>query len=455
MNILFVAPYVPSRIRVRPYNFVKGLAARHNVTLVALVQSDIDRMALPEMLETCAQVKTVNTSVYESLLRAGKGLLTRMPMQAAYTNVPSLTHTVESELDLKTYDVLHVEHVRAAHYAAHVDSLPKVYDSVDCITLLLRQVLDSKRNPFAWLLTLEEWAKMRVYEGVIAQQFSKVVTTSETDKDALEELIWARINGRLRGLEEGLVKRRSDHENVDDWRVTRWLIETAQDQRLNSLMSGGSQVSVVPNGVDFGYFHPLDQSPEPDTIVFTGKMSYYANAVAVKHFYDKVFPIIKARRPGAKLRVVGYKPPSSIRKLATDPDVTVTGYVDDIRPHVAAAAVSVCPISVGVGIQNKILEAMAMGKPVVCSSIARRAIKAVNGKDLMCADSPEDFAESVVQILERPELQQSLGENALSFVRENHSWEHMTSKLEDVYAQAGEVFRREQRRAAKGLAAAG
>jgi glycosyltransferase involved in cell wall biosynthesis len=448
MDMLFVAPYVPSPIRVRPYNFVKGLAAKHNVTLVALVQSDIDRSALPEMREVCARVKTVNTSVYESLLRAGKGLLTKMPMQAAYTNAPTLVHIVESELTSNSYDVLHVEHVRAAHYAAHVDSLPKVYDSVDCITLLLRQVLESKRNPFAWLLTLEEWAKMRVYEGVVAQRFSKVITTSETDRDALEELVWARINRRLRDLEDGLAKRGSDPGNVEDWRVTRWLVEAAQDQRLSSLMTGGSQVSVVPNGVDFGYFHPVDRAPEPDTIVFTGKMSYYANAIAAKHFYDKVFPLVKARRPGAKLRIVGYKPPSSIRKLESDPSVTVTGYVDDIRPHIAAGAVSVCPISVGVGIQNKVLEAMAMGKPVVCSSIAKRAIKAVDGKDLMCADSPEEFAESVVRLLEQPELQRSLGENALSFVRENHSWEHMTQKLEDVYAQAAEVFRREQRRAA-------
>jgi polysaccharide biosynthesis protein PslH len=449
MDILFVAPYVPSPIRVRPYNFVKGLASRHNVTLVALVQSDIDRTALPEMRKICARVKTVDTTVYESLVRAGKGLLTKMPMQAAYTNAPNLVRTVESELSSRRYDMLHVEHIRAAHYAAHVMSVPKVYDSVDCITLLLRQVLESKRNPFAWLLTLEEWAKMRVYEAVVAQQYSKIVTTSETDKDALEELVWARISKRLRDVEQGLSRKGSDPANMDDWRVTRWLIETAQDQRLNSLMSGGSQVSVVPNGVDFDYFQPQNYSPEKDTIVFTGKMSYYANAVAVKHFYDKVFPLIKAKRPKAKLRVVGYKPPSSIRKLASDPSVTVTGYVDDIRPHIAAGTVSVCPISVGVGIQNKVLEAMAMGKPVVCSSIARRAIKAEDGKDLLCADSPEDFAGSVVEILERPELQKSLAENALGFVRQNHSWDQMTRELESVYLQAAEVFRHEQRRAAR------
>ncbi|MDO8589389.1 MAG: glycosyltransferase [Armatimonadota bacterium] len=447
MRTLFVAPYVPSPIRVRPYNFIKRLARRHSVTLIALVQSDIDRAALPEMRETCDSVKTVNMSVYESFLRAGKGLLSKMPMQAAYTYMPKLVETLDREVERRPYDILHVEHVRAAHYAAHIDSLPKVYDSVDCITLLLKQALEAKRNPFSWLLTLEEWAKMRVYEGVVAQQFAKVITTSETDKEALEELIWARITKRLRELEDGLARAKAPVA-LEDWRVTRWLIETAQDQRLNSLMSGGSQVSVVPNGVDFDHFRPMDRVPDPDTIVFTGKMSYHANAAAVKYFYDRIFPLVKTRRPNAKLRVVGYKPPAAIRKLASDPSVTVTGYVEDIRPHIADATVAVCPITIGVGIQNKALEAMAMGKPVVASSIARRAIKATNGKDLLCADSPEDFANAVVEVLSRPELQKSLGENAVDFVRKNHSWDEMTTKLEDVYAQAEDIFRRERRRAA-------
>lgn len=446
MRILFVAPYVPSPIRVRPYNFVKRLAARHSVTLIAPIQSDIDRMALQEMRETCDRVKVLPMSVCESLLRAGSSLISKTPMQAAYTSLPRLVETVDQELQSRHYDVLHVEHVRAAHYAAHIDSLPKVYDSVDCITLLLRQSLGAKRNPLSWLLTLEEYVKMRVYEPVIAQRFSKVITTSETDREALEELIWGRINKRLRELEDGLSTRSAP--NPDEWRVTRWLIEAAQDQRLSSLMSGGGQVSVVPNGVDFDHFHTTNKTPNPDTIVFTGKMSYYANALAVKQFHEKIYPLIKARRPNVKFRVVGYKPPSGIRKLTSDPSVTVTGYVEDIRPHIASSSVAVCPISVGVGIQNKALEAMAMGKPVVCTSVARRAVKAQNGRDLLCADSPEDFANAVVNVLENPNLRRSLGENAAAFVRKHHDWGDMTARLEDVYAQASDEFRREHRRAA-------
>ncbi|MDO8682418.1 MAG: glycosyltransferase [Armatimonadota bacterium] len=448
MRILYVTPYVPSPIRVRPYNFIKSLAKRHSVTLVSIVQSDIDHMALPEMHEVCDRVKTINVSAYESLLNAGKGLLTRMPMQAAYTYVPRLMNTVDQELEDRSYDVLHVEHVRAAHYAAHIDSLPKIYDSVDCITLLLRQMLDSKRNPFSWLLTLEEWAKMRVYEGVISQQFSKVITTSETDREALEDLIWRRINKRLRTIEDGLKKKDNDATNVEEWRVTRWLIEMAQEHRLNSLMSGGSQVTVVPNGVDFERFQPMDGEPDPDTIVFSGKMSYYANACAVKQFYERVYPLVKAKKPKVKFRIVGYNPPANIRKLAADPSVTVTGYVDDIRPYIASSSVAVCPISVGVGIQNKVLEAMAMGKPVVCASIARRAIKATHGKELLCADSPEEIADAVINVLDRPELRKSLGENAVKFVRRNHNWDDMAVKLEEVYHQASDIFRRQRPAAA-------
>lgn len=444
MRILYVTPYVPSGIRVRPYNFIKQLAKNHKVTLIALSQSDIDRDALPEMQDICDSVQTVNMSVYESMLSAGKGLLTKMPMQAAYTYLPKLIETVESETATGKYDVLHVEHIRAAHYAEHIDTLPKVYDSVDCITLLLRQMLDSKRNPFAWLLTLEEWAKMRVYEGVVSQRFARVVTTSETDKDALDDLIWERITQRLKRIEGGLKRRNAERDSLEEWRVTRWLVETAQEQRLGSLMSGGSQVSVIPNGVDFDYFKPLGRKPDPDTIIFSGKMSYYANAAAVKQFHERVYPIIKAKRPKTKLRIVGYNPPNSIRKLASDPSITVTGFVEDLRQHIEDSAVAVCPLSVGVGIQNKVLEAMAMGKPVVCSNLARRALRVKNGRDLICADSPQDFADAVVKILDEPDLQKSLGANALTYVQDHHSWAEMSRRLEEVYRQAGEVFRHQQ-----------
>jgi hypothetical protein len=201
MRVLYVTPYVPSRIRVRPYNLIKKLSKRHDVTLVALVQSDHDKNALEEMVGVCRSVKPIQMSKMQSLMSCGRRLLTGMPLQAAYTYQPDLNRIVDDLVVRQKFDVVHVEHVRGAHYAAHINSLPKVYDSVDCITLLLRQYLKVKKNPISWFIALEEWAKMRVYEAMISERFDKVVITSQHDREALESLLWDRICKRLKAID--------------------------------------------------------------------------------------------------------------------------------------------------------------------------------------------------------------------------------------------------------------
>jgi glycosyltransferase involved in cell wall biosynthesis len=169
-------------------------------------------------------------------------------------------------------------------------------------------------------------------------------------------------------------------------------------------------------------------------------MSYCANTTAVKHFYDNIFPIVRAKRPEARFVIVGADPPSSVRKLAEDPSVTVTGYVDDIRPYLAKASVAVCPMTVGVGIQNKVLEAMAMGKPVVATGKACLALSVVDGKDIVQAAKPDEFAGKVTELLGSLERRREIGENAARYVRENHDWDIISKRLVDIYQEATEVF---------------
>lgn len=440
MRILYVTPYVPSKIRVRPYNLIRRLARSHDLTLVVLAAGEQDRNALPEMRDICREVIPVPLPKRQSVINCGKKLLSRLPLQAAYTWQPAVTRAIREALARDRYDVLHVEHVRGAHFAADIEDIPKVYDSVDCITLLLRQYLESQKNPLSWFLTFEEWAKMRVYEGMIPQFFDKVIITSKQDKEALDQLIWQRVRKQVCGMNGPVSYSKISPEQREEWRLTRHLIEASQDQRLAALMSGRQQVTVLPNGVDYGYFHPLEVPEKPNTVVFSGKMSYYPNEAAVNHFYHKILPLIREKMPEITFTIVGADPPGSIKRLADDHNVCVTGYVEDIRPYLAEASVAVCPIRVGAGIQNKVLEAMAMGKAVVASSKACKATEARNGVEVAMADSDADFADAVVQLLTKPEERARIGNAAADFVRENHDWDALSCRLEEIYSEAREMF---------------
>jgi glycosyltransferase involved in cell wall biosynthesis len=363
-----------------------------------------------------------------------------MPLQAAYTYQPNLIHAVNDLISNQPFDVVHVEHVRGAHYAAHIDSLPKVYDSVDCITLLLRQFLGAKKNPFSWLLALEEWAKMRVYEAMLSERFERVVITSPRDRKTLEDLLWQRIRKRIK-IKQFPVRMPETLDELDEWRLTKQLIEMSQDQRLASLMPQGGHVSVLPNGVDHEYFSPMDVSEEPDSLVFTGKMSYAANTAAAEYLCRDILPLVRARYPKVKVTLAGADPPPKVRKLAEDPSVTITDYVDDLRPYIARAAVAVCPITIGAGIQNKVLEAMAMGKPVVATSRGCAALDVENGRELLVSDQPEQIAADIIKLLSSSSLRQEIGHRAAEYVRQKHDWEVISKRLIAIYEEAADVFR--------------
>jgi glycosyltransferase involved in cell wall biosynthesis len=156
--------------------------------------------------------------------------------------------------------------------------------------------------------------------------------------------------------------------------------------------------------------------------------------MAVMDFYHDVFPRIRRKNPQARFKIVGSDPPDAIRRLQDDPGVVVTGYVPDIRPHLASAGVIVCPLRIGVGIQNKMLEAMSMGKPVVATPIACKGIPgAVPGTHLIQSDDPVEMALSIIELLERPEHRARLGENARELVTRTYSWKASASALEDAY----------------------
>lgn len=388
MRILFALPYVPSLIRVRPYNLIRQLAQDHEVTVIAIGAEEemADANALKELRCTVVVVPFRWSEAVSNCLRAA---VRREPLQAAVCRSRYLEQAFCSLLANRPFDIVHVEHLRAAHLRALIpDGFPTLFDSVDCISLLLERTLQSSHSLRQRIVAAIELGRTRAYEARLLSSFDTVVVTSPEDGAALRSL-----------------------------------------ERL-------ARVAVVPNGVDLEYFRPMAAPGEPDTIVLSGKMSYHANVTAALHFVRDIFPLIRKVRPGARLRIVGSNPPKSVQALTRDPAISVVGYLPDIRAAVGTAMVAVCPVIVKVGIQNKVLEAMAMSVPVVCTRQGHAGLLAKPGQDLLVANNSAEFAEHVCRLLADPGLRQRLGRAGREYVEAHHRWAVAAQSVETLYRQA-------------------
>ena len=189
---------------------------------------------------------------------------------------------------------------------------------------------------------------------------------------------------------------------------------------------------VIPNGVDTTYFTPKLASEEPGSLVFTGAMNYAPNADGILHFIDSVFPLICARVPGSVLYVVGGSPPPELKRRA-GPHIVVTGHVEDVRPYVWQASVYVVPLRSGGGTRLKILEALAMGKAIVTTSIGCEGLDVCEKESVLLADEPVEFADAVVGLLRDIARRRMLGSNGLALAREKYDWTVVGESLEEAY----------------------
>jgi sugar transferase (PEP-CTERM/EpsH1 system associated) len=373
---------------VRPYHFIRELAGRHDVTVLATGsrQELADAAGLRSL---CRRVEVVPLRLSASLRSCAAAAFTGEPLQAAFCRSTEMTDRLEELLANQRFDIVHVEHLRAAYLGTAISTeTPTVFDAVDCISLLQERTLRSSHSLSHRGLAALELHRTRRYEAQLLHRFNAVLATSADDARALQAL------------------------------------------------APGREVAVVPNGVDLEHFRPMPGPPEPATLVFSGKMSYHANVSAVLYFVRKVLPLIRAVRPDVQVRVVGSNPPRAVRDLNDDPAITVTGRVPDMREALGRATLAICPVTVKVGIQNKALEAMAMGLPVVATRLGAEGLAAHDGRDLLVADDEAGFAERVLSLLADPVLRASVAAAGRRYVERHHRWEAATRTLEDLYHQA-------------------
>ncbi len=388
MRLLFLAsrpPYPPLQgDRLRAYHFLRHLRKRHHITLVAPVPHPLSAEENAANAALAARWVPVPLRRSEQIRNLLAFLGRALPLQTLLFATPSLRRVVRTLLEQEPFDLVHVQLARVAPAVPETSPIPRVLDFIDALSLNMARRAQQESWPRNWLFRWEA-RRMAAYERRLVRLFTQQVITSATDKAAIGDF---------------------------------------------------PTLHVIPNGVDVEQF-PFHPGPrQPGLIVFTGRMGYFPNEEAAVFFATQVFPRIRARYPEARFVIVGADPSPRVRSLASQPGITVTGFVPRVQDYLARAWVAVAPLQAGTGIQNKVLEAMAMGAPVVATPYALGGIAARAGEHVLVASTPEQLATAVLQVLTQPDLARRLAQAGRAFVTAHHSWEEATARLEAVYAAA-------------------
>lgn len=397
MKVLYISfdpPYFPGGTggETRQYHLVRELVAHHELHYVGpryegvhlqILEQFFSKLIMPlprTFIERVSGfvVKRLNFR-YPKLVQQYERLrMTLMPL-------------IREALATEHYDLIHVEHTNIAHWLHELDSeVPKILSSENVKTIIWERYYQHAKG-FERRRFYHDYLRFKQYESTYLRDYDCVIAVSEKDRDT------------FRGFTQDSVP-----------------------------------LLVVPNGCDTDYFRPTEPVSAPFELVFTGTMQYRPNAEAMIFFSREIFPIIQAIAPRCRLKIVGNKPPPEVKALERQGNIEVTGFVPDVRPYLAAAAVVVVPLLSGSGTRLKILEAMAMGRAVVATTVGAEGIDYANGRDIVIADEPESFAENVMALLTDEPKREMLGKSARLLVKQKYSWQASAVALEKAYCFVAE-----------------
>ncbi len=413
MKLLFLTPQLPypphQGTTIRNFHLLAGLAQHHDIALLSFADREqpLDETPLPNL---CYRVDTVSTPparstpqrLLETFLSTRPDMALRLPSRDFQARLEQLVHT-------EHFDVVQIEGIEMGQYGLGLrrrrlltDRTKLVFDDHNAeYVLQQRAFLTDVRQPARWPAagySLIQWVKLRRYEREVCRLADRVVAVSEADARALRRLV------------------------------------------------PGLSPAVVPNGVDVNTFRSdsvrsdfvrsdsVERSGvQPASLVFTGKMDFRPNIDAMVWFCNEALPRIQAARSGVTLAIVGREPHARVRALADRPGITVTGYVDDVRPYMAGARVYIVPLRMGGGTRLKVLQAMAMGKAIVSTTLGAEGIAGRSGEHLTLADTSEDFATAVLSLLADPGRRVALGARARRLVEREYTWEAIVPRMDQVY----------------------
>lgn len=389
MRILFLAhrfPYPPAfGSQVRAFNMIRHLAQAHEVTVMAPVRSPAEAEQAQGIAAHCAAFRAFPVRPWVQLAKVALALPTPLSASEAYFHSAAMKAAIDRLLAARAVDLI-VAHCSSVGRLVEDAALPKLIDFCDVDS---RKWLDyAAFKPFPLSLGYRwEGVRLTAVERRLARKFDAVTVATTGELDTLRAL----------GM----------HARAD------WF----------------------PNGVDTDYFAPGDEPYAPDTITFVGRMDYFPNEQCMVDFCADVWPKLRARRPAARLQIVGAAPTRRVQALGHLAGVTVTGAVPDVRPYVRRSALTIAPLAIARGTQNKVLESMAMGVPVVASPLAAAGVEAEPGVHLRVAPSADQWVAEIERLLSDPVQRAQLAAAGRARVLSHHAWPSAMKRLDAIIAR--------------------
>jgi glycosyltransferase involved in cell wall biosynthesis len=385
MQILFLSywyPFPPDNgSKLRILGLLRGLAQQHEVTLISFADESQIRLVSPEIRSLCRDVRLVVYKTYNpGDFRAQLGLFNPTPRYISETYSPEMAHCIEEVLATQEFDLVIASQLGTARYRPFFRRLPALFEEVE-----LGGYYDRFRYEPSTLSRLRNrltWMKHRSYVVGLLREFQACSVVSEQERQLI--------------------------------------IQTLPEFR---------SVDVVPNFINLADYDDVSGVPEQNSLIFTGPFRYYANHDAMIWFISEVYPLIQAKVPDVHLTITGDHanlplPPAS--------NMTLTGFVDDVRPLIASSWVSLAPLRVGGGSRLKILEAMALGVPVVSTSKGAEGLEVSDSRDILVGDTAEAFAGHVIRLLKDKQARQEIIENAHQRVKEMYDWGVIMPRFESL-----------------------
>lgn len=431
VKVLILSPYPPyppyGGGTMRIYQLARGLAQRHDVTVLTFAPSEEAEGALEPMRSFC-RVLAVHGPTARSIPRRAWTMLTSsLPDMALRNASRTYEHALRSLLGREPFDIVQAESIEMAHYlevaAAELRGARQPWGRT------------APAGPGRVSLVLDQFNA-----EYVLQKRAALTSLRAAARVQRPGALVSNLAGGLYSLAQWRKLARFERRVM---RGCDAVLAVSEDDRRTLLrLSPEGRVAVVPNGVDTAHFsrQALAGGPPPGirepALVFTGTLDFRPNVDAVLWFTNEVLPLIRARRPDARLVVVGKRPAAALRRLAGTPGVTIVGEVPDARPYLAAAAVYVVPMRIGGGVRLKLLEALSLAAPVVSTTMGAEGMAGLRpGEHCLLADDPQRFAASVLRLLDDPDLGRRLGDAGRALVRARYDWSAIVPRLEALYTE--------------------